>query len=499
MAKSSGSAHTGVQAANFENILNQIDNILRNESACSTAMDYVEQSSWLIFLKYLNDWEEEQEDMARLEGRAYRRIIEGEYRWEEWAAPKRPDGARDETHAMTGDDLIKFVAERLFPHLRKFKKPENDPNTLVYKVGMIFGELTNKINNGYNLRDILWLVDRLRFGTTDERHQMTVLYEKRLLSMGNAGRNGGQYYTPRPLIRTMVKVVRPKIGESVFDPACGSAGFLCEAYNYMREKAKTIDDVKTLQNSTFYGQEFANLAYIIAVMNMIFHGIEAPNVKSMDSLSVNITQLQPHELHDIIMANPPFGAKVNTFARKNYPIASSESAYLFMQLFVRYLKAGGRAAIIVKNTLLSNSDTPSIEIRRMLLDQCRLDAVLDLPQGVFTGAGVRTVVLFFTKGEPTERTWFYQLNLDRNLGKTNPLSEDDLADFVARFDERSDSDNSWTVNRSDIDPATLDLSVKNPHAPEPDPLRAPNEIVDELINIQQENLDILKQIKEGKG
>jgi len=498
MAKLSNSASDGVQTVNFESILNQIDDKLRNERACPTALEYVEQSSWIIFLKYLNDWEEEQEDLALLEGRTYKRIIDAEYRWDEWAAPKRPDGSNDETRAMTGNDLITFVSEKLFPHLRKFKTQASDPNTLVYKVGMIFGELTNKINNGYNLRDILWLVDRLRFGTTDERHQMTVLYEKRLLSMGNAGRNGGQYYTPRPLIRTMVNVVKPRIGETVFDPACGSAGFLCEAYNYMKPLAQTIDDSRRLQERTFYGQEFSNLAYIIAVMNMIFHGIEAPNVKSMDSLSVNIMQLQPREQHDIIMANPPFGAKVNGFAKKNYPIPSSESAYLFMELFVRYLKAGGRAAIIVKNTILSNADTASVEIRRMLLDDCRLDAVLDLPQGVFTGAGVRTVVLFFTKGEPTERIWYYQLNLDRNLGKKNPLSENDLADFVKRFPDRSDSENSWTVERKDIDPNTLDLSVKNPNTPEPEPLRQPNEIVDELIGLQHENIDILKQLKEDK-
>jgi len=487
------------ETVNFESILDQIDNILRNESACSTAMEYVEQSSWLIFLKYLNDWEVEQEQLARLEGRSYTRIINGEFRWDQWAAPKRHDGSRDEILAMTGDDLIRFVNDRLFPYLRQFKTDALDPNTLVYKVGMIFSDLTNKIGNGYNLREILWLVDRMRFGTSDERHQMTVLYEKRLLSMGNAGRNGGQYYTPRPLIRTMVKVVKPRVGETVFDPACGSAGFLCEAYNYMHKRGLTIDDERTLQNNTFFGQEFASLAYIVAVMNMIFHGIEAPNVKKMDSLSVNIMQLQPREQHNIIMANPPFGAKANAFARKNYPIPSGESAYLFMQLFVRYLKAGGRAAIIVKNTLLSNADTASVGIRRMLLDDCRLDAVLDLPQGVFTGAGVRTVVLFFTKGEPTQRTWYYQLNLSRNLGKRNPLNEADLADFVARFPERSDSENSWTVERADIDPTTLDLSVKNPHTPEPDPLRQPNEIIDELISLQQENLNILNQIKEEKA
>jgi len=206
--------------ANFENILKQIDNLLLDEPACSSQLDYVEQSSWLIFLKYLNDYENEQEQMARLEGNTYQRIIENEYKWNEWAAPKNSDGTNDVIHAMTGDDLIEFVNERLFPYLRSFQDKTNEAETLVYKIGMIFEKLSIKITKGYTLREILWKVDQLSFGTADERHQMSVLYESRLHTMGSAGKNGGQFYTPRALIRTIVKDRKPKnYGQTIFDPA----------------------------------------------------------------------------------------------------------------------------------------------------------------------------------------------------------------------------------------------------------------------------------------
>ncbi len=484
---------------NYESILSQIDDILFTEPDCPTELQYVEQSSWVIFLKYLSDIEEERRDEAELSGLSYSPIIASEYSWDEWAVPKNMDGTPDTNHTLTGDDLVSFVKAKLFPYLRGFKKRAVDPNTLEYKIGMIFGDLTNKIQNGYNLREVLNRVDRLEFGTSEERHQMSVLYESRLQRMGNAGRNGGQYYTPRPLIRTIVKVVKPHIGETICDLACGSAGFLCEAYNYMSRISDSTEDAKTLQQSTFYGQEFSNLAYIIANMNMIFHGVDAPNIKCMDSLSVNPMDIQPSEQHDIVLANPPFGAKVNKMAQKNYPIPTSESAYLFMELFVRTLKAGGRAAVVVKNTLLSNNDSASVAIRRMLLEDCRLDAILDLPSGVFTGAGVKTVVLFFKKGEPTQNIWYYQLSLDRNLGKTNPLNEDDLSEFVSLYDAKSDSEHSWTISADDLDKETLDLSVKNPNTPEEAPLREPQEIISEMINIEKECALILNQLSEEKA
>ena len=220
----------------YESTFNAIDAILRNEAGCSNELDYIEQTSWLLFLKYLDDLETEREDEAALDGKEYRRLITGFNRWSAWAAPKKENGELDVINAMTGDDLVEFVNTKLFPSFRKFKDSAASSDTLEYKIGEIFDELRNKINSGYNMREIINKIDSLHFQSADDKHEMTVLYEDKIRRMGNAGRNGGEYYTPRPLIRTIVKVVNPRIGETVYDPACGSAGFLCEAFNYMQEQ-----------------------------------------------------------------------------------------------------------------------------------------------------------------------------------------------------------------------------------------------------------------------
>ena len=243
---------------------------------------------------------------------------------------------------------------------------------------------------------------------------MSHLYESKIKNMGNAGRNGGEYYTPRPLISTIVKVVDPKIGDKIYDGAVGSAGFLCEAFMYLKNsKNLSSKDYETLQKNTFYGKEKKSLAYIIGTMNMIFHGVEAPNIIHTNTLSENISDIQEKDRYSVVLANPPFGGKERAEVQQNFPIKTSETAFLFLQHFIKILKAGGKAGVVIKNTFLSNTDNASISLRKLLLESCNLHTVLDLPGGTFTGAGVKTVVLFFQKGEPTQNVWFYQLNLDR--------------------------------------------------------------------------------------
>lgn len=217
--------------------------------------------------------------------------------------------------------------------------------------------------------------------------------------MGNAGRNGGEYYTPRSLIRTIVKVLDPHIGQSIYDGACGSAGFLCEAFGYLDEKYpnRSMKDDDILQKKTFYGKEVKSLAYIIATMNMILHGVEAPNIRHMNTLGDNINNIDEKNRYDIILANPPFGGKIRSEVQQNFPIKTGETAFLFLQHFIKILRAGGSAGIVIKNTFLSNTDNASVALRRHLLESCNLHTILDLPGGTFTGAGVKTVVLFFTK------------------------------------------------------------------------------------------------------
>ncbi len=477
----------------YESTFNAIDGILRNEAGCSNELDYIEQTSWLLFLKYLDDLETEREMEAQLNGKEYKRLVTGFNRWSAWAAPKNDKGELDVINAMTGDDLVDFVNTKLFPALKQFKNSAPSADTLEYKIGEIFSELRNKINSGYNMREIINKIDTLQFQSADDKHEMTVLYEDKIRRMGNAGRNGGEYYTPRPLIRSIVQVVNPRIGETVYDPACGSAGFLCEAFNYMSEQVKSVADADKLQKSTYFGKEKKGLPYIIATMNMIFHGVAAPNIVRGNTLAENLTGIMEKDRKNVILANPPFGGSERAEVQQNFDIKTSETAYMFMQHFIKMLKVNGRAGIVIKNTFLSNGDAAGV--RRKLLEECNLHTILDLPSGVFTGAGVKTVVLFFTKGEPTRKIWYYQLNLGRTLGKTSPLSEDDLADFIKLQKTKAESVNSWSIDVDSLG-EDCDLSVKNPNKPEVVDDRTPADILAALSDLNEDSARLISEIRE---
>jgi type I restriction enzyme M protein len=480
----------------FEQVFKNVDDVLWKEAGCTTELDYTEQTSWLLFLKYLDALEQDRAAAAELEGRRYDWLLDEPYRWEVWAAPKDASGKLDHNRALTGDDLCDFVDRKLFPYLHGFKQKASGPNTLEYKVGEIFGEIKNKIRSGYNLREIIDHMDELRFRSQAEKHELSHLYEAKIKNMGNAGRNGGEYYTPRPLIRAIVRVVKPQIGERIYDAACGSAGFLCESFDYLRAKpGLTTSDLETLQTRTFYGKEKKSLAYVIAIMNMILHGIDAPNILHTNTLAENLADIQDKDRYDVVLANPPFGGKERKEVQQNFPIRTGETAFLFLQHFIRSLKPGGRAGVVIKNTFLSNTDNASISLRRKLLEDCNLHTVLDCPSGTFQGAGVKTVVLFFEKGASTRKVWFYRLDPGRNMGKTNPLNDADLAEFVQLQQTFADSPKSWSLDAKDIDPATFDLSVKNPNGDEAAIHRSPQEIIEEIAALDAESAKALENIK----
>lgn len=483
----------------FEQTFKNLDDVLWKEAGCSSPLDYTEQTSWLLFLKYLDDLEYDKSQRAQLTGETYSPLLPEEFRWASWAAPKNAAGTLDHDAALTGPDLIDFVNGKLFPHLKGFRERAASPDTIEYKIGEIFSEITNKFRSGYSLRDALDLIDQLQFRSQKEKHELSDLYETRIKSMGNAGRSGGEYYTPRPLIRAMIAVTALKIGERIYDGACGSAGFLCEAYDYLRSsKDLSASDLQTLRSTTFYGKEKKSLAYVIAIMNLILHGIEAPNIIHTNTLADHTQDINESDRYDLILANPPFGGKERKEVQQNFPIKTGETAFLFLQHFIRYLKPGGRAAVVIKNTFLSNSDNASVALRHELLESCNLHTVLDCPGGTFQGAGVKTVVLFFEKGAPTRSTWFYQLTnekLGRNLGKTNPLNDSDLSDFIEKQASFADSENSWNLPRTEIPADTHDLSVKNPNTPEAAPLRDPADIIAEIQQLDKQAHVILENIQ----
>ncbi len=481
----------------FEQTFKNIDDILWKDAGCSTELDYAEQSSWILFLKWLNDYEKEKKTKASLENKKFKPILDKEYQWSSWAIIKTKDGKVDFNKILTGPDLKKFVDDKLFPYLSSFRNKAEKFDTLEYKIGEIFSELKNKLQDGYTLRDVINEIDNLEFKSSEQKHELSALYEEKIKNMGNAGRNGGEYYTPRPLIKSIIKVIDPKVGETVYDGAVGSAGFLVEAFEHMsKSKSLTTSELKTLQSKSFYGAEKKTLAYIIGIMNMILHGIESPNIIHQNTLETNIQEIQNKDRVDVILANPPFGGKEKSNIQENFPIKTGETAYLFLQHFIKKLKAGGRCGVVIKNTFLSNVDNASISLRKQLLEECNLFAILDLPSGAFLGTGVKTVVLFFEKGKPTEKLWYYQLNVGRNMGKTNLLNENDLKDFIKLSKTQNISDNSWSIDINKINKDTFELGVQNPNIVEEIDTRTADEIVNEIEELEKKSAKILKSIKE---
>ncbi len=482
----------------FEQIFKNIDNILRRDSGCSTELDYAEQSSWALFLKWLDDYEKDKITISKLENKTFSPIIEKKYQWSSWAKIKNNDGTIDYNAESTGPDLKNFVDKDLFPYLSSFRTKAKNTNSLEYKIGEIFSEIENKVRDGYNLRELFNEVDKLQFRSDEAKHELSALYEEKIKKMGNSGRNGGEYYTPRALIKSIIKITNPTIGEIIYDGAVGSAGFLVEAFDYMKKsESLTANQFQKLQTETFYGKEKISLAYIIGLMNMILHGIESPNIIHTNTLEENILEIQDSQRVDVVLANPPFGSQTEKRqVQENFPIKTSETAYLFLQHFIKILKVKGRCGIVIKNTFLSNTDNASIALRKQLLEECNLHTILDMPGGTFQGAGVKTVILFFEKGTPTNNIWYYEVNLNRNLGKTNPLKEVDLEEFIRLFKTRAESENSWMKSINNINTDTFDLAVSNPNRVEEINTLTPSDILNEIEDLDTKSTKLLKKIRE---
>ncbi len=483
---------------NIQTEFKKIDNILHEDAGTNGANDYMAQMSWILFLKYLDDLEDIRKQEAVFTDKPYEPLFKEEFQWDNWAAPKKADGSADISAQLVGDDLIEFVNNKLFPYLKEFKNITVDPKSLLYKIGEIFGEVTNKIQSGRNLREVIDIIDKLEFKTQDELDDLSALYEDRLKLMGGAGRSG-EYYTPRPLIQAIVQAVDPELGKTIYDGAAGSAGFLTEAYSYLREKTKTPSELKFLKESTFFGKNKKPEPYLLGTMNMILHGIESPNMIHTNTLAEDTHDIQEKDRYDYILANPPFGGSEHSEIQRNFDVKTRETANLFLQHFMKKLRVGGEAAIVIKNTFLTNEPNGATgAIRKQLLENFNLHTILDLHGGIFSATGstgVKTVVLFFRKGEPTKEIFYYQLDVGRNLGKTTPLNISDMADFLKKLRSRENSQNSWTVQIDDIDKTTFELGVKNPNEPEVEQLKSPKEILQDIKEIDLEISKLLDEIE----
>jgi len=436
--------------------IKSICDIMRR-SNCAGAMQYVPELTWILFLRILDELERQDEEWAEAVGAAFTPSLGAPYRWQDWAAPGGE--ARRALHEQGArGDLFRFVNGELLPYLKGLG--ERPGATARQKVigEVLSGVERVRIDTERNFCDVLDKVHEIHPDAVDTTHLFTLsqVYEGLLLKMGEKGNDGGQFFTPREVIRAMVRVVDPQIGETVYDPACGTGGFLAQAYEHMAgphlERATTADAIETLKHRTFYGREKENLIYPIALANLILHGIDQPNLWHGNTLTHGETYgglfAEAPERFDVVLTNPPFGGKEGKEAQTHFPFKTGATQVLFLQHVIDSLKPGGRCGIVLdEGVLFRTNERAFVQTKEKLLDECDLWCVVSLPGGVFTaaGAGVKTNLLFFTKGRPTERIWYYDLS-DLKVGKRTPLTVDRFEDLFRLMPGREAGERSWTVD-----------------------------------------------------
>ena len=369
---------------------------------------------------------------------------------------------------MTGKDLIVFVNEKLFPYLQDFKNINANEKAIEYKIVAVFEVLANRIQDGGNLREILNLVDGLQFRNNDDLFELSKVYENLLQGMGSDGGNSGEFYTPRPLIKAMVEAVNPQIGDKIYDPPCGTFGFLIESYEYIKAKNTkdgqlnlSTDEMKFLQTESLVGIEKTPLSYAMGLMNMILHGIEAPNIVKANTLTKVIRQLQESQRFEVILANPPFGGNENESIQSNFPIQSNATELLFLQHILKSVKTGGKIALVLPEGILFQTNNAFAKVKESMLQDFNLHTIISLPSGVFLPySGVKTNVLFLEKTGSTQKIWYYELNPPYKLTKNKPIQYDHFKEFLALLPTKASNENAWTVKATDIQ--NFDISAKNP-------------------------------------
>ncbi|MEI6412578.1 MAG: class I SAM-dependent DNA methyltransferase [Bacteroidota bacterium] len=450
--------------------INRITDILRRDDGISGAMHYTEQISWILFLKFLSDYESNRAFDAQMDSKTYQYILEQPYRWEQWACPKTSEGKPDLKSALTGSDLIGFVNERLFPYLKKFRElNSSSPKTIEYKIGGIFEVITNRIQNGGNLREVLNIVDALEFQNNSDLFELSRIYESLLQGMGSDGGNSGEFYTPRPLIKAMTEALNPDIGQKVYDPACGTCGFLIEAFEHIKQRHTkpdgslnlSSDQIRFLQTDCLSGIEKTPLSYAMGVMNMILHGIEAPNILKENTLNRDIRQIQENQRYDIILANPPFGGKENESIQSNFPVETTATELLFLQHILKSVRTGGKIGIVLPEGVLFQTNNAFARVKQTMLEDFNLHTIVSLPAGVFLPySGVKTNVLLLEKTGRTQSIWYYEVNPPYKLTKNKPILYEHFEEFLKLLPDQTEGPNSWKVPVTAIQ--SYDLSAKNP-------------------------------------
>ena len=441
-----------VQSVN--SAIKSICDIMRR-SNCAGAMQYVPELTWILFLRILDEREEQEEMMAKAVGQHYIPSLEAPYRWRDWAAP---DGTkRVELQEGTLGGFFTFVNEDLLPHLKALRDKPNATARQKIISEVMSGVERVRIDTERNMLDVLDRVHEIKDESIDPTHvfPLSQVYEGLLLRMGEKGNDGGQFFTPREVVRALIRTVDPKIGETVYDPACGTGGFLAQAYEHMHHNLggdATPDQLDILKTQTFYGREKENLIYPIALANLVLHGIDQPHIWHGNTLTGNEVYgglfLTAPPLFDVVLMNPPFGGKEGKDAQTQFAYKTGATQVLFLQHIIDSLTPGGRCGIVLdEGILFRTNEIAFVQTKRKLVEECNLWCIVSLPPGVFTsaGAGVKTNLLFFSKGEPTTEIWYYDLS-DVKVTKRNPLTSKHFEDFFNRMPKREESEKSWTVD-----------------------------------------------------
>ncbi|MBZ4656002.1 MAG: type restriction enzyme protein [Epulopiscium sp.] len=466
--------------------IKNICDIMRR-SNCAGALQYVPELTWILFLRILDQREMVEAEEAEAVGLEFTPSLKPPYRWQDWAAP---DGnKRQELQNGALGAFFSFVNGELLPYLKSLKEQPNATPRQKVISEIMSGVERVRIDTERNMLDVLDKVHEISLDNVDTTHMFTLsqVYEGLLLKMGEKGNDGGQFFTPRQIIKVMVQTIDPQVDQTIYDPCCGTGGFLAQAYEYITAKLGeniTPEQIETLKTKTFYGREKENLIYPIALANLVLHGIDQPNLWHGNTLTGGeiyggLFQEAP-TLYDIILTNPPFGGKEGKEAQTQFDFKTSATQVLFLQHVIKSLKPEGKCGIVLdEGVLFRTNEKAFVQTKQKLLDDCDVWCIVSLPNGVFTaaGAGVKTNLLFFTKGKPTEKIWYYDLS-DIKVTKKNPLTTEHFEEFFRLLPERADSERSWTVRREEIEAKNYDLKAVNPNTKNGEDIRTPEELLD---------------------
>ena len=501
-------AKTETTTQSLGSLLKSARDTMRKDKGLSGDIDRLPMLTWVMFLKFLDDLEMDREGGAALAGKTFRPAIEAPYRWRDWAA---------HVNGITGDELLSFINNEetirpdgsrgagLFRYLRSLSGGEGgaggDDRRGV--IAAVFGGVDNRMKSGYLLRDVINRIGGIRFTSSDDLHTLGTLYESMLKEMRDAAGDSGEFYTPRPVVRFMVAVTDPRLGETVLDPASGTGGFLVEAYNHLYSQVKTVADRNILQRHSLFGCEPKPLPYLLCQMNLLLHGLDAPQIDPDNALRRRLTDIGERDRVDVILTNPPFGGEEERGIQGNFPEdkQTSETALLFLQLIMRKLKrqgGRGRAAVVVPNGTLF-ADGVCARIKEDLLTEFNLHTIVRLPNGVFAPyTGIPTNILFFDRGGPTSEVWYYEHPLPqgrKNYTKTAPIQFDEFAPCMAWWANRAENERAWRVPADEIRASNHNLDRKNPNAKTEADHLPPEEIAASILEKEKRIADIVANIQ----